>query len=60
MELSKGCFYCDNLKHEAMTKFECKKNEKLKLENAGACMTADFNGKKIIVENCPDFTAKGQ
>ena len=51
--------YCQNLKHdEALTTFECKKNEKLKLENAGVCMVADFNGKKIIVENCPDFEQK--
>lgn len=48
--------YCQNLGHNKI--FECKVNKELELENAGACMLANFNGKKIIVENCPRFEQK--
>lgn len=59
MELSTGCLHCENLIHDdAMANCKCKKNDKLKLKYAGACMVAEFTEKDIIVENCPDFTKK--
>jgi hypothetical protein len=58
MNLSKGCAYCSSLKciKEPLVWFQCNKNKRINIKNAGSCFVAELDKvQQIIIENCPGF-----